>query len=74
VAVELTLFAGEPAPGPWVVESVDHVVARTCSAVPAGGSVVPLSTKRLRAGLAAMTSSTAGPNERSCANASANGR
>ena len=34
VAVELTLFAGEPATGPWVVESVDHVVARLLSSVP----------------------------------------
>lgn len=34
MAVELTLFAGEPAPGPWVVESVDHVVARLLSSVP----------------------------------------
>ena len=32
--VELTLFAGEPAAGPWVVESVDHVVARLLSSVP----------------------------------------
>ena len=28
VAVGMTLFAGEPAAGPWAVASVEHVVAR----------------------------------------------